>query len=34
LRDKPPGLKERASVGERIKEKIIGFVNTFIEGMG
>ncbi|MEQ8624630.1 MAG: type I restriction endonuclease subunit R [Vicingaceae bacterium] len=34
LRNNPPGLKERASVGERIKEKIIEFVNTFIEGMG
>lgn len=34
LRAKPPGLKERAAVGERIKDKIIAFVNTFIEGMG
>ena len=34
LRKRPPGLKERASVGERIKDKIIEYVNTFIEGMG
>ena len=34
LRKEPPGLKERASVGERIKDKIVEFVNTFIEGMG
>ena len=34
LRNEPPGLKERATVGERIKEKIVGFVDTFIEGMG
>ena len=34
LKEKPPGLKDRATVGERIKNRIIDFVNTFIEGMG
>ena len=29
-----PSLKERATASERILNKIIGFVETFIDGMG
>ncbi|GAB5526273.1 MAG: type I restriction endonuclease subunit R [Roseivirga sp.] len=34
LLNKRPGLKERASVSKRIISRIVGFVETFIEGMG
>lgn len=34
LMNKRPGLKDRASVSKRVIAKIVGFVETFIEGMG
>jgi len=34
LLNKRPGLKERAGTSKRIISKIVGFVQTFIEGMG
>lgn len=34
LMNERPSLKERATVSNRIIDKIVGFVETFIEGMG
>lgn len=33
LLNKRPALKERASVAERVTNKILGFVETFISGV-
>jgi type I restriction enzyme R subunit len=33
MMNKRPNLKERKTVAERVTEKVLGFVETFINGM-
>ena len=33
MMDKRPSLKDRKTVAERVTDKIIGFVETFINGI-
>ena len=33
MMNKRPGLKERKTIAERVTEKILGFVETFISGI-